>query len=1212
MSCVWTPPTPIEEKVQETQTTRAQGWVDDAGWKRVGKKGGKGGKEAWVQKQQMEPGLSRDDTGCSGGIPGPAVGRYIREEEVVDGTGTHQKQPAPADQRQEKPQSGSEVARGESGKERMLRQEITNNPPKQLGREYARKQQESQVGVGDMEVEAGQQKQQSGPEAARGKSGEKMTPVMREEITNNPPKQLEQECAWKKQGGQVGVGDMEVEVGLKGEGNSAHGEGLTEGSVPGGLPKDADPFHAAFDPEPMEVDPLPTRAMRRSSQGLPPSDGALLLEFEEMVDALLQEAAVDDQASSLSLLENRQLGGTLTSRKDSLFTKGAATTTRFYDVGDVGEEEEEEDAEEAIERMTRELEETMDRVHHLEQGLKNIDMEITSLQHALPEGVGSLERESDSDVRRLMHAFSSRERQVVKLAKTVEDSRARVSRLRAVVNGLGDREEKVKRELAAIKLVIPKLERDLLAVAKDTSEVEKAHEMKVVELRQRVEKIEKRGKAREERVTNALEGLKKQMKDLEEEIKMRKEHSAMLEAEVEAKHEVEAKAKSIRCVWEKLEEENKRLNDDIERAEQRLARLQPDMLRQLTMEGEQRIVAARQEQLELEYQIESLHDSRFDDVQEVMYLRWVNACMRHELTVHKWRPGDPEITVRRDSLGDGSPSSIDLDMDDHAINSLIVEEEDEGRAKATRGGGGGAGGSGERHPERERVDGRSGEKRRADGRRSQRFSEDAAEQGGAAVEDQGMVAAAADSREPQSSDGAAKRSPDKKDKPVKTGNAAGSVGSAGSLAKENKERKTRPVVKRLKIPAKGQDVDENDKQMMKGPSGAALENRVGGKTKDASDDRLKPRKLRPPPKPSERPGVGRPGSDPVDSAACNVPSSGAVGRPLPPPLAPPPPLPSLPQTGSEGASGPGLLLSVPPPPPIAGSNGMKRGLGMAQGHGMKDAAIQRAPEVVRLYQLLMKRGAGRDASTTTVQKGALQKGNPRGQLIEEMESRSAYLMAIKEDVETQAEFVNKLVEEIHNAEYAVIEDILLFVEWLDSELSYLVDERAVLKHFEWPEVKVDALREAAFGFRDLQRLEKDILDFDIDESLACETACKRIQSMLQKVESMVYGLLRARDMLIRRFQEFAIPTYWLLDSGMIGKVKRATLSLARLYMRRVSGELEGYEEDIQDDPSRQLLILEAVRFAFRVHQFAGGFDAESMEVFEELRCHANLSTRKVG
>ncbi|GBG87628.1 hypothetical protein CBR_g45780 [Chara braunii] len=170
--------------------------------------------------------LFLEKAGFKIGVPGPAAEQYIREE--VDGTGIHQKQPALAEQQQQK------------------------QSPKQLEHEGARRQQESRVGLGDMEV--GQQQQQSGSEAARGKSGKERMPVVREEITNNP--QLEQECARKQQESQVGVGDMEVDAGPKGEGKLAHEEGLTKGSLLGGLPKDTDPFQAAFDSEPMEVDPL--------------------------------------------------------------------------------------------------------------------------------------------------------------------------------------------------------------------------------------------------------------------------------------------------------------------------------------------------------------------------------------------------------------------------------------------------------------------------------------------------------------------------------------------------------------------------------------------------------------------------------------------------------------------------------------------------------------------------------------------------------------------------------------------------------------------------------------------------------------------------------------------------------------------------------------------------------------------------------------------
>lgn len=45
---------------------------------------------------------------------------------------------------------------------------------------------------------------------------------------------------------------------------------------------------------------------------------------------------------------------------------------------------------------------------------------------------------------------------------------------------------------------------------------------------------------------------------------------------------------------------------------------------------------------------------------------------------------------------------------------------------------------------------------------------------------------------------------------------------------------------------------------------------------------------------------------------------------------------------------------------------------------------------------------------------------------------------IKADVETQGEFVNSLIQEVNNAVYQNIEDVVAFVKWLDDELCFLV------------------------------------------------------------------------------------------------------------------------------------------------------------------------------
>lgn len=45
---------------------------------------------------------------------------------------------------------------------------------------------------------------------------------------------------------------------------------------------------------------------------------------------------------------------------------------------------------------------------------------------------------------------------------------------------------------------------------------------------------------------------------------------------------------------------------------------------------------------------------------------------------------------------------------------------------------------------------------------------------------------------------------------------------------------------------------------------------------------------------------------------------------------------------------------------------------------------------------------------------------------------------MKADVETQGEFVQSLATEVRAASFTNIEDLVVFVNWLDEELSFLV------------------------------------------------------------------------------------------------------------------------------------------------------------------------------
>ena len=70
--------------------------------------------------------------------------------------------------------------------------------------------------------------------------------------------------------------------------------------------------------------------------------------------------------------------------------------------------------------------------------------------------------------------------------------------------------------------------------------------------------------------------------------------------------------------------------------------------------------------------------------------------------------------------------------------------------------------------------------------------------------------------------------------------------------------------------------------------------------------------------------------------------------------------------------------------------------------------------------------------------------------------------------------------------------------WVGGMVALQVDERAVLKHFEWPEQKADALREAAFGYRDLKKLEGEASSFRDDPRQPCAAALKKMQALFEK------------------------------------------------------------------------------------------------------------------
>ncbi|KAI7737676.1 hypothetical protein M8C21_027845 [Ambrosia artemisiifolia] len=337
-----------------------------------------------------------------------------------------------------------------------------------------------------------------------------------------------------------------------------------------------------------------------------------------------------------------------------------------------------------------------------------------------------------------------------------------------------------------------------------------------------------------------------------------------------------------------------------------------------------------------------------------------------------------------------------------------------------------------------------------------------------------------------------------------------------------------------------------------------------------------PRVPKPPPRPSTSSSLSISSSSSASSnsslgsSAERALTEQLVTKPAPPP--PPPP----PRAANPAAPPP------PPPPP-------KR-LSAVSGK------VRRVPEVVEFYHSLMRRESRRENSTGASAGDVPSNATNTRDMIGEIENRSTHLLAIKTDVETQGDFIRFLIKEVENASFTDIEDVVPFVKWLDDELSYLVDERAVLKHFDWPERKADALREAAFGYSDLKKLESEASSFRDDPRQPCVPALKKMQGLFEKLEHGIYNLSRMRESASTRYKVFQIPMDWMQETGFVAQIKLASVKLAMKYMKRVSAELE-----MVSGPEEEELIVQGVRFAFRVHQFAGGFDVETMRAFQELR-----------
>ncbi|XP_054806630.1 uncharacterized protein LOC129309218 isoform X2 [Prosopis cineraria] len=290
---------------------------------------------------------------------------------------------------------------------------------------------------------------------------------------------------------------------------------------------------------------------------------------------------------------------------------------------------------------------------------------------------------------------------------------------------------------------------------------------------------------------------------------------------------------------------------------------------------------------------------------------------------------------------------------------------------------------------------------------------------------------------------------------------------------------------------------------------------------------------------------------------------------------------------------PSPCLAPPPPPPLPPPIPSRR--------PAKASITQKAPVIVDLYHALKKQEEKRNPrGSGNYHKPVAMPISAHSSIVGEIQNRSAHLLAIRTDIETKGELINDLIKKVVDAAYSDIEEVLKFVDWLDDQLSSLADEQAVLKHFNWPERKADALREAAVEYRELKLLEREISSFKDDPDIPCGAALKKMASLLDKSERSMQKLMKLRNTVMRSYQDLKIPTAWMLDSGIMSKIKKHSMTLVKMYMKRVTMELESIRNSDRES-SQESLLLQGVHFAYRAHQFAGGLDSETLCAFEEIR-----------
>lgn len=197
------------------------------------------------------------------------------------------------------------------------------------------------------------------------------------------------------------------------------------------------------------------------------------------------------------------------------------------------------------------------------------------------------------------------------------------------------------------------------------------------------------------------------------------------------------------------------------------------------------------------------------------------------------------------------------------------------------------------------------------------------------------------------------------------------------------------------------------------------------------------------------------------------------------------------------------------------------------------------------------------------------------------------------------ETIKNWANEIKTKHFNSLEEVDEFVQKMDKDMeNTLTDEVIILKRVgEWPK-RYDILREARASWKQLKDMEKELLNWKVNDDQDGEKELERIQKFLDSVDGRLQGMMRFNQRDEKKYADAGIP--WSI--ALFDRVKAAALVPIEIYLKTVHKEATRYRSS---ERQRQL-ISKCAMFAFKGHQFVGGFNEACSRAFALIESDAHL------